>query len=78
MGAPVRPASNSTTQKTHCLVKSTSNDLTAVGITTCLPSELTSSLRIGEFPCRLLRTKNPMFHEVGMARLAKAAIENSA
>jgi hypothetical protein len=48
MGAPVRPAS-------------TSNDLTAVGITTCLPSELTSSLRIGEFPCRLLRTKNHHF-----------------
>jgi hypothetical protein len=48
MGAPVRPASNS-------------NDLTAVGITTCLPSELTSSLRIGEFPCRLLRTKNHHF-----------------
>jgi hypothetical protein len=61
MGAPVRPASNSTTQKTHCFVKSTSNDLTAVGITTCLPSELTSSLRIGEFPCRLLRTKNHLF-----------------
>ncbi len=61
MGAPVRPASNSTTQKTHCFVKSTSNDLTAVGITTCLPSELTSSLRIGEFPCRLLRTKNHHF-----------------
>jgi AAA15 family ATPase/GTPase len=25
------------------------------------PSELTSSLRIGEFPCRLLRTKNHHF-----------------
>jgi hypothetical protein len=37
------------------------NNLTAVGITTCLPSELTSSLRIGEFPCRLLRTKNHHF-----------------
>jgi flagella synthesis protein FlgN len=35
--------------------------LTAVGITTCLPSELTSSLRIGEFPCRLLRTKHHHF-----------------
>jgi hypothetical protein len=45
----------------HCFVKSTSNDLTAVGITTCLPSELTSSLRIGEFPCSLLRTKNHHF-----------------
>jgi hypothetical protein len=44
-----------------CFVKSTSNDLTAVGITTCLPSELTSSLRIGEFPCRLLQTKNHHF-----------------
>jgi hypothetical protein len=44
-----------------CFVKSTSNDLTAVGITTSLPSELTSSLRIGEFPCRLLRTKNHHF-----------------
>ena len=51
MGAPVRPASNSTMQKNY-FVKSTLNDLTAVGITTCLPSELTSSLRIGEFPCR--------------------------
>jgi hypothetical protein len=48
-------------RKKHCFVKSTSNDLTAVGITTCLPSELTSSLRIGEFPCRLLRTKNHHF-----------------
>jgi hypothetical protein len=26
-----------------------------------VPSELTSSLRIGEFPCRLLRTKNHHF-----------------
>jgi hypothetical protein len=48
-------------RKKHCFVKSTSNDLTAVGITTCLPSELTSSLRIGEFPCRLLPTKNHHF-----------------
>jgi DNA-binding transcriptional LysR family regulator len=48
-------------RKKHCFVKSTSNDLTAVGITTYLPSELTSSLRIGEFPCRLLRTKNHHF-----------------
>ncbi len=48
-------------RKKHCFVKSTSNDLTAVGITTCLPSELTSSLRIVEFPCRLLRTKNHHF-----------------
>jgi hypothetical protein len=48
-------------RKKHCFVKSTSNDLTAVGITTCLPSELTSSLRIGEFLCRLLRTKNHHF-----------------
>jgi predicted nuclease of restriction endonuclease-like (RecB) superfamily len=36
-------------------------DAATVGITTCLPSELTSSLRIGEFPCRLLRTKNHHF-----------------
>ena len=70
MGAPVRPASNSTTQKTHCFVKSTSNDLTAVGITTCLPSELTSSLRIGEFPCRLLRTKNHHFAALRFTNLA--------
>jgi membrane-bound lytic murein transglycosylase D len=48
-------------RKKHCFVKSTSNDLTAVGITTCLPCELTSTLRIGEFPCRLLRTKNHHF-----------------
>jgi hypothetical protein len=47
--------------KKSALGAATSNDLTAVGITTCLPSELTSSLRIGEFPCRLLPTKNHHF-----------------
>jgi predicted DNA binding CopG/RHH family protein len=46
----------------HTLISSIIHKVTtAVGITTCLPSELTSSLRIGEFPCRLLPTKNHHF-----------------
>ena len=44
-----------------CYVKATSNDLTAVGIKFLPPERASSSLRIGEFPCRLLRTKNHHF-----------------
>ncbi len=62
-------------RKKHCFVKSTSNDLTAVGITTCLPSELTSSLRIGEFPCRLLRTKNHHFAALRFPDFQRGALE---
>jgi len=52
MGAPVvlRPIQ---LRKKHYFIKSSSNDLTAVGIKFLPPERTYSSLRIGEFPCRL-------------------------
>jgi hypothetical protein len=59
-------------RKKHCFVKSTSNDLTAVGITTCLPSELTSSLRIESGRAKAVdeaALTSPLYEEIGRLKI---------